>query len=74
MCRQPRLLRIRPKHASGRCSPGGRDRPPARAPVPPTAIETPSELAQRLAASLEAFDEDGAHELLDRLFYPWTNP
>jgi DNA-binding transcriptional MerR regulator len=32
------------------------------------AIETPYELAQQLATSLEAFDEDGAHELLDRLF------
>jgi MerR family transcriptional regulator, light-induced transcriptional regulator len=31
-------------------------------------IETPSRLAQQLASSLEAFDEDRAHELLDRLF------
>jgi MerR family transcriptional regulator, light-induced transcriptional regulator len=31
-------------------------------------IETPFELAQRLGTSLEAFDEDGAHEMLDRLF------
>ena len=31
-------------------------------------IETPSELGQQLASSLEAFDEDRAHELLDRLF------
>ena len=31
-------------------------------------IETPSELAEQLASSLEAFDEDRAHDLLDRLF------
>jgi MerR family transcriptional regulator, light-induced transcriptional regulator len=31
-------------------------------------IETPSQLARQLASSLEAFDEDHAHELLDRLF------
>jgi DNA-binding transcriptional MerR regulator len=31
-------------------------------------IETPSQLAQQLASSLEAFDEDRAHALLDRLF------
>jgi MerR family transcriptional regulator, light-induced transcriptional regulator len=35
---------------------------------PDASIETPFELAQQLAASLDAFDEDGAHELLDRLF------
>jgi MerR family transcriptional regulator, light-induced transcriptional regulator len=31
-------------------------------------IETPLRLAQQLGASLETFDEDVAHELLDRLF------
>jgi MerR family transcriptional regulator, light-induced transcriptional regulator len=31
-------------------------------------IETPSQLAEQLASSLEAFDDDRAHELLDRLF------
>ncbi|MBD0282494.1 MAG: cobalamin B12-binding domain-containing protein [Thermoleophilaceae bacterium] len=31
-------------------------------------IETPFELSRQLAGSLEAFDEDRAHELLDRLF------
>jgi MerR family transcriptional regulator, light-induced transcriptional regulator len=31
-------------------------------------IETPLSLAQQLGASLEAFDEDSAHDLLDRLF------
>ncbi len=31
-------------------------------------IETPLRLAQQLGASLESFDEDIAHELLDRLF------
>jgi len=31
-------------------------------------IETPSQLAEQLASSLEAFDEDRTHELLDRLF------
>jgi DNA-binding transcriptional MerR regulator len=31
-------------------------------------IETPHRLAQQLGASLESFDEDVAHELLDRLF------
>lgn len=35
---------------------------------PDESVETPFELAQQLAASLDAFDEDGAHELLDRLF------
>jgi MerR family transcriptional regulator, light-induced transcriptional regulator len=30
-------------------------------------VATPPELATRLGAALEAFDEDGAHELLDRL-------
>jgi DNA-binding transcriptional MerR regulator len=30
-------------------------------------VETPTELAHRLAVALESFDEDGAHELLDRL-------
>jgi MerR family transcriptional regulator, light-induced transcriptional regulator len=35
---------------------------------PDASVETPFELAQQLAASLDAFDEDGAHELLDRLF------
>jgi DNA-binding transcriptional MerR regulator len=32
------------------------------------ALETPTELARQLGAALESFDEDGAHELLDRLF------
>ena len=36
--------------------------------LPDGSIETPSELAEELGTSLEAFDEDGAHELLDRLF------
>jgi MerR family transcriptional regulator, light-induced transcriptional regulator len=31
-------------------------------------IETPSQLAEQLASSLDAFDEDRAHDLLDRLF------
>ena len=31
-------------------------------------IETPSQLAEQQASSLEAFDDDRAHELLDRLF------
>ena len=35
---------------------------------PDESVETPFELAQQLAAFLDAFDEDGAHELLDRLF------
>ncbi|HEV3376994.1 MAG TPA: cobalamin B12-binding domain-containing protein [Thermoleophilaceae bacterium] len=35
--------------------------------LPNGAIETPLELAERLGAALESFDEDGAHELLDRL-------
>ena len=30
-------------------------------------VESPLELARQLGARLEAFDEDGAHELLDRL-------
>jgi DNA-binding transcriptional MerR regulator len=32
------------------------------------AVETPFTLARQLGACLEAFDDDGAHELLDRLF------
>jgi DNA-binding transcriptional MerR regulator len=36
--------------------------------LPDESIETPYELARQLASSLEAFDEDRAHELLDRLF------
>jgi DNA-binding transcriptional MerR regulator len=36
--------------------------------LPDESIETPYELNQQLARSLEAFDEDRAHELLDRLF------
>jgi MerR family transcriptional regulator, light-induced transcriptional regulator len=35
---------------------------------PDESVETPFELAQQLAVSLDAFDEDGAHEVLDRLF------
>jgi DNA-binding transcriptional MerR regulator len=35
--------------------------------LPDGAIETPLELAERLGAALESFDEDGAHEALDRL-------
>jgi DNA-binding transcriptional MerR regulator len=35
--------------------------------LPNGAIETPLELAERLGAALESFDEDGAHEALDRL-------
>jgi MerR family transcriptional regulator, light-induced transcriptional regulator len=35
--------------------------------TPDGAVETPMELGQRLGAALEAFDEELAHELLDRL-------
>ena len=35
---------------------------------PDESIEPPYELGRQLASSLEAFDEDRAHELLDRLF------
>ena len=35
--------------------------------LPDGSLETPLELAERLGGALEAFDEDGAHELLDRL-------
>jgi DNA-binding transcriptional MerR regulator len=35
--------------------------------MPDGSIETPGELAARLGAALEAFEEDAAHELLDRL-------
>jgi DNA-binding transcriptional MerR regulator/methylmalonyl-CoA mutase cobalamin-binding subunit len=36
--------------------------------LPDESIETPFELSRQLASCLEAFDEDRAHELLDRLF------
>jgi DNA-binding transcriptional MerR regulator len=36
--------------------------------LPEESIETPSELVRQLASSLEGFDEDLAHEVLDRLF------
>jgi DNA-binding transcriptional MerR regulator len=36
--------------------------------LPDESIETPFQLSRQLASSLEAFDEDRAHELLDRLF------
>jgi MerR family transcriptional regulator, light-induced transcriptional regulator len=36
--------------------------------LPDGTVETPMELSRRLGAALEAFDEDRAHELLDRLF------
>ena len=35
--------------------------------LPDGSIETPSELARRLGEALESFDEDAAHELIDRL-------
>jgi DNA-binding transcriptional MerR regulator len=35
--------------------------------LPDNAIETPLELAEQLGAALESFDEDGAHQALDRL-------
>jgi DNA-binding transcriptional MerR regulator len=35
--------------------------------MPNGTVETPVELGRRLGAALLAFDEDGAHELLDRL-------
>src|SRR5687767_15960021 len=35
--------------------------------LPNGTAETPMELGRRLGAALEAFDEDGAHALLDRL-------
>ena len=35
--------------------------------LPDASFETPPELAEQLGDALEAFDEDGAHELLDRL-------
>jgi len=35
--------------------------------MPDGSVETPSELAQELGDALERFDEDAAHELLDRL-------
>jgi DNA-binding transcriptional MerR regulator len=35
--------------------------------MPNGTVETPVELGRRLGVALEAFDEDGAHELLDRL-------
>jgi MerR family transcriptional regulator, light-induced transcriptional regulator len=35
--------------------------------LPDGSIETPFELAQRLGEALEAFDEEAAHELVDRL-------
>ena len=35
--------------------------------LPDDAIETPLELTERLGAALESFDEDGAHQALDRL-------
>jgi DNA-binding transcriptional MerR regulator len=35
--------------------------------LPDGSVETPAELAERLGAALESFEEDAAHELLDRL-------
>jgi MerR family transcriptional regulator, light-induced transcriptional regulator len=35
--------------------------------LPDGSVETPLELGERIGAALEAFDEDAAHELLDRL-------
>jgi MerR family transcriptional regulator, light-induced transcriptional regulator len=35
--------------------------------LPDGAVETPLELAEQLGAALESFDEDGAHQALDRL-------
>jgi DNA-binding transcriptional MerR regulator len=35
--------------------------------MPDGTMETPTELGRRLGVALEAFDEDGAHEVLDRL-------
>ena len=35
--------------------------------LPDGAVETPLELAEQLGAALESFDEDGAHQTLDRL-------
>ena len=35
--------------------------------MPDGSVETPAELAEKVGAALERFDEDGAHALLDRL-------